>query len=356
VYDLFILLNRFAKNYDGFQNMNHKERINAFHSLGIHFSILIDEGGIELSHLLSEAKIENPWFTEKNVLSAMQNIVSWLDRTILTEWVSSYHIKDQLKPRNIGVIMAGNIPLVGFHDLLSILITGHRAIIKFSHKDKVLMNYTIKRLVNIEPRFEDFIIASDKPMKGVDAMIATGSNNSFRYFDRYFGELPHIFRNNRNGVAVLTNTEAQGELDALAHDIFLYFGLGCRNVSKLYVIESLNAEALVNAFAEYKEIINHNKYGNNYEYQRAVLQLAQTPYVDLNNVLLKEDRSFSSPVGVLHYEIVENLAEAKTKIEANRNQIQVTIGKDFVPFGLSQFPKVSDYADEVDVISFLSQL
>lgn len=336
--------------------MNKIERIEAFHRLGAHFKTLLKEHSDERSELLKQAYLENPWFTGTNVLSAIQNIASWLDEATLTGWLSAYPIEEGQRPKNIGVIMAGNIPLVGFHDLLSILISGHRAVIKYSHKDKVLMEYAVQCILNIEPRFKDRIVISDKSMKGIDAMIATGSNNSFRYFERYFGKMPHIFRHHRNGVAVITPNENMEDLRALAHDIFLYFGLGCRNVSKLYVIEGLNIKALATAIEEYNEIVNHHKYGNNCEYQRAIFQLGRTPFFDLGNVLLREDPGLSSPVGVLHYETVQSLAEARTKIERDRDLIQVTIGKDFAPFGSSQSPNVSDYADEVDILSFLSHL
>jgi hypothetical protein len=253
--------------------------------------------------------------------------------------------------------MAGNIPAVGFHDYLSVLISGHRLKAKLSSQDSFLINYLHQRLITIEPRFQDRVEFAEH-LDGVDAVIATGSDNTARYFEYYFQTVPQIIRKNRSSCAVLSGDESVENLSDLGTDVFSYFGLGCRNVSKLYVPGDFNFSNLFQAWQTYQPVIRHTKYANNYTYQKSILQINQTPFQDPGFILLKEDPGFVSPISVLYLEYYSDRDDLQQKIKTHQHKIQCIVSaetdKDGVAFGQAQFPDVADYADQVDTMKFLS--
>ncbi|MEO6037082.1 MAG: acyl-CoA reductase, partial [Saprospiraceae bacterium] len=245
---------------------------------------LRSEGDEDLTTAIQQSYLENKWFTPENTRLALQAISNaFLDRKKLADWAARYPIGNQLHPtKTVGLIMAGNIPLVGFQDWLCVFVAGHRAKVKLSDKDKNLLPLLVKKMGNwaFESwEYTEFLLEDDR-LKDFDAVIATGSNNSARYFEQYFSKYPHIIRRNRNGVAVLNGAESMADLYALGQDIFTYFGLGCRNVSKLYVPRGYNFEPLLEALHEYREIIHHDKYKNNFDYTLTLWVLNQIPYAN----------------------------------------------------------------------------
>jgi hypothetical protein len=313
----------------------------------------------ELSHLLTRAKVENAWFTPENTQLALQGIQQFLNQENLQTWLKNYQVPVS-QPRKIGVVMAGNIPMVGFHDALCVLASGHILLAKLSSQDSVLMKQLLEWLVEIEPQFAPQIQIVDK-INAAEAYIATGSDNSARYFAYYFAQKPHIIRQNRNSCAILTGKEAETDLQNLGNDIFSYFGLGCRNVSKLYVPLDYDFKAFFEANEFRKEIIYHHKYANNFEYNRTILAMNQVMHFDNGFVLLKNDEKLASPIAVLYYQFYENEQDLKNQIELNRAKIQVIVSQNAwfpqsLPFGTTQIPQLSDYADGVDTMAFLTSL
>ena len=305
---------------------------------------------------------QNPWFTEENLEFALTEISLSLNKKDIERWISQYpQIDTDIKAKRVGVITAGNIPLVGFHDFLSVLISGNIFKGKLSSKDNMLLTRIIDLLIKIEPEFKDYISLSDNKLSDFDAVIATGSNNSSRYFQYYFGKYPHIIRKNRNSAAVLNGNETKEELSLLADDIFLYFGLGCRSVSKLFLPEAYRLDLIFKSSLKHKEVINHNKYANNYDYNRAVYLLNLTEFKDNNIMLMKEDINYASPISVVYYEHYSNIETVKERLKADKELIQCVVSNegflaDSIKFGESQKPKLWDYADNVDTINFLTNL
>ncbi len=315
----------------------------------------------ELETVLRRASSENGWFTPENILFSFQKWAEALTRENLDEWISKYNDNDFSqepgKIKTVAIVMAGNIPLVGLHDFLAVLITGNKVLAKLSSKDKILLPFLSEKLIGIEPDFNRYIEFTEGKLENFDAVIATGSDNTSRYFDYYFGKYPHIIRRNRNSVAILTGKEKQEELEGLADDIFRYFGLGCRNVSKLYVPEGYDFKNFFEAVYRWKEIIHNHKYINNYDYNKAVYLMDSLPLLDNEFVLLKEDSGFSTPIGVVFYEKYTSLEDVKTSLEKRSDHIQciVSQGESFwgIPFGETQQPRLWDYADGVDTLEFL---
>ncbi len=302
----------------------------------------------------------NPWFTPEYIKLSLKGISLFLEKQKLQKWTANYNFNG-VGEKTIALILAGNIPLVGFHDVLSVLISGHKVLAKLSSKDDQLIKLFRDVLIEINPEWERRFVITNQFLKGFDAVIATGSNNSARYFDYYFGKYPHIIRNNRNSVGILNGTETMEQLSALADDVFLYFGLGCRNVSKLFVPENYDFQPLFKAFEKYRHYINHHKYANNYEYRRAIFNMNQEPHFDTDFVLLKENQSIASPVGVLYYEFYQNIDSLKARLAFEQDKIQCIVAQNAgiensVPFGKAQFPQVWDYADNVDTLKFLTEL
>jgi len=260
------------------------------------------------------------------------------------------------QPVNVGIIMAGNIPLAGFHDFLSVLVSGNRVIAKMSGSDSHLLPFITRILFSFAPGLAGNFGISEQ-MKNVDAIIATGSNNTSRYFEYYFSKIPHIFRKNRNSAAVLTGDENEFDFLLLGRDIFTYFGMGCRNVSKLYVPENYNFNNFFESITSYGHVMNHNKYMNNFDYHQALYLLNRQPFLTNNFVIVKEEESLSSPVGVLHYEYYSNEKQLESKLAAVKDELQCVVSKKGPVFpGQAQLPAIDDYADGIDTMSFLSAL
>ena len=317
------------------------------------FQDLIERG----RQLIESAHIQNSWFTTDSVRQAIFAWSQSLQPGKIDQWLSSYNFENP-KGNRVGVIAAGNIPLVGLHDLLCVLINGDQLKIKLSSKDQQLMQWAIECLITIEPELQGAIEVSEN-LKDINLLIATGSDNSSRYFEYYFKEQKRLLRKNRTSVAVLNGTESAEDLVGLSEDVFTHFGLGCRNVTKVYVPRGYDFDPMFNAFFRFKEVINHNKYANNYDYNKAVYLLNKIELVENGFLLLKEDEGLHSPVGVLFYSYYDQLEDVWDILKENEDQIQCKVGtvagQDLVPFGKAQLPELVDYADGVDTIEFLQQ-
>jgi hypothetical protein len=333
-----------------------KQRIEAFSNLGKY----IKSNDEQLQDLIAKAKTQNPWFTNENLISSFQAIAKNLSKDNLENWISSYSTNfDGFRNKTVGLILAGNIPLVGFHDILCSLITGFNVQIKLSSDDKILIPHILEKLQEIEPSFKQQINVVER-LKDFDSIIATGSNNTSRYFEYYFKNVPHIIRKNRNGLAILSGKESKEELKALGHDIFDYFGLGCRNISKIYFPKGYHYPDFFEGIECFHDIANHFKYHNNYEYNKSIYLVNGDEHLDNGFLLLKKDERLASPLAVVYFEEYENLNELKPALEGKKEEIQcivssVELGESLsiIPFGESQSPKLSDYADGIDVIDFL---
>lgn len=335
------------------------KRIQAFERLG---AKLKDRNDRRLTEAMIQAEKENAWFTKENAELALTSLGDMLKKDKLEQWLNKYDLQEATM-RSIGVIMAGNIPLVGFHDYLCILISGNQALIKLSSDDKTLLPAVHKILSDIEPGFKKkvrFVESFNDPAERPDAFIATGSNNSARYFEYYFKDYPHIIRRNRNSIAVLTGNETDAELQALAKDIFSYFGLGCRNVSKLYLPAGFELDRVFKSLVLFGDVIHHHKYANNYQYYRSIYLLNSQKFLDNNFVLVKESDQLSSPIANLFYEYYNSETELQDKLSAVRDQIQCISGNYSpladVKLGQAQQPQLWDYADGVDVLSFIASI
>jgi hypothetical protein len=302
---------------------------------------------------------ENGWFIPGFVEQSSGNIArQFLQKDALEKWVRQYPLQTipatGSGPKTIGIVMAGNIPLVGFHDLLCVFISGHYAMVKTSSKDTVLIKHLVEKMAEWDSAVNDRIVFSER-LNGCDAYIATGSNNSSRYFDHYFGKYPHIIRRNRTSVAVLTGDETNEELEKLADDVYLYFGLGCRNVTKIYTPDGYDFVPLLNAFRKYNWMADHHKYKNNYDYNLALHLLNKIFYMTNDSILLIENPAIFSPVSQLNYQFYSSGDDLSAKLPAAQD-LQCIAGKGFIPFGTTQTPSLSDYADGVDTLEFLCGL
>eukprot|EP01133_Synstelium_polycarpum_P016405 gene16405-19519_t len=310
--------------------------------------------------LMESCSATNAWFTSAEVERAVASLHFMLNEKDLEKWFEG--IKLSPVPKTIGLILAGNIPMVGFHDVLSVLATGHKALIKLSSSDDKLLPALLEELIAIEPLFAEKIIYAER-LKDFDAVIATGSNNTSRYFDYYFGKVPNIIRRNRNSVAVLTGSEDPKDIQALGHDLFDYFGLGCRNVSKIYLPQDYEIKNFFEPLESFQPIINHFKYNNNYDYNKSIYLVNSAKHFDNGFLLMKEDALLSSPLAVVYYEFYRDLAEVEEKLRTEENNIQCVISQanlklntTILGFGQSQCPRLWDYADNVDTIAFLNKI
>ena len=312
-----------------------------------------------MTEAIQLSKSYNGWFTENNIQFAFKSWEDALNEENLLKWTSKYDL-EKVHNHHIAIVLAGNIPLVGFHDLLSVLISGNRVIAKLSSNDKLLLPYLTKYLIAIEPEFEGKIVFTEERLEKFNAVIATGSNNTARYFEYYFGKYPNIIRKNRNSVAVLSGKETSEELKSLSNDIFRYFGLGCRNVSKIFIPKDYNFDAFFNAMFIWKEVINDNKYINNYDYNKAVYLMSNVNLLDNEFLLLKEDINFSSPISVTFYEYYDTLESVSEKLITEKDNIQCIVSnlgiKNEIKFGETQNPNLWEYADGIDTIDFLVKL
>ena len=349
--------------------MDRKNRIIAFFKLG-EFLSQFKRTGIEKKNLdinskyfevfereINRAVHHNGWFTRDNVLFTFEEWAMLLTEENLSKWLSKYP-QEITNPKIIGLIMAGNIPLVGFHDFLTVLMSGHSVSAKLSSNDKQFFPMIAALLKDIEPKFESKISFTNSKLEGFDAVIATGSNNTARYFNHYFKDYSSIIRQNRNSVAVLSGNETEEELKALGEDIFRYFGLGCRSVSKLFVPKGYDFDKIFNAIFEYKDVINHAKYANNYDYNKAVYLMSKFQLIENGFFMLKEDVSYGSPIATMFYEYYDDAEMLKKRLVIDDEKIQCVVGNknwvdDEVAFGDSQHPSLWEYADGVDTMKFL---
>ena len=316
----------------------------------------------QLLTIINNERQYNAWFTPESVLKAVTAIGKMLNSNDLSKWLDLYDIDKNTTIKRVGLVLAGNIPMVGFHDVLCVLVTGNYALIKSSSQDARLTRHVLEMLIAIDPVFNDRFNFVER-LEGFDAIIATGSNNTSRYFEYYFGKVPHIIRKNRNSVAVLTGDETTEQLFELGHDIFDYYGLGCRNVSKLFVPKGYNFNFFFESIEPYQPIINHHKYNNNYDYNKSIYLVNSDKHLDNGFLLLKEDERLSSPLAVLFYEYYDDLGNVQQLLEAQGNKIQCIVStaplrvkNQVVGFGKSQQPALWDYADGVDTMQFLTEI
>jgi len=330
--------------------MNLQYRIDLLSKLGEY--MLSDDA--EWIAAKEKASWQNAWFIPEFVELATKNIATrFLKQETLNDW--SKNIKSEiLNIKTTGIVMAGNIPLVGFHDFLSVFISGHKAVIKASSKDETLIKHLCNKIIEWENEAAVFI-QFEEMLKSCDAYIATGSNNSGRYFEYYFGKYPHIIRKNKTSVAVLNGNETTEELNQLADDVYLFFGMGCRNVTKIYVPEKYDFVQLLETFKKYNWLADHSKYRNNYDYQLAALIIGNKFYMTNGSIVLTENKSVFSPISQLNYEFYSNPGFLKIDLEKNTD-LQCVVGKGFIPFGDAQCPAIDDYADGVNTLHFLSAL
>lgn len=330
------------------------ERIEAFSQLG---KLILNLDADEKAELFRRANNQNSWFTEVSMESALEGFSKFLEKQKLKKWLSSYQIPEVSQPQKVGILMAGNIPGVGFHDLMCVLISGHIAVPKLSSADFFFSNWLIQKLVEVEPRFEEYI-QIEEMLKNMDAYIATGSDNSARYFNYYFGKYPSIIRANRTSVAILTGEESDETLDRLGKDIFLYFGLGCRNVSKIYVKDVAHLQHFLDRMEKFNWVAVNHKYLNNYEYIKSIYLVNSESHLDNGFLILRESAELVSPISVLFYEVYETTEELLEELNSKESKIQCIVGDaeaipGAVPFGEAQYPEPWDYADKVDTMKFL---
>lgn len=336
--------------------MTLENRIEAFIALGKQLQNLTPE---DRQAWAQSAMSRNTWFTEENVSCALNGIIQMLEEQYLREWLYPYHLK-QVTPKKVGVVMAGNIPLVGFHDFLAVLISGHYLLAKLSSNDEPLMKRLADMLVGIEPAFANQMEFVDL-LKESDAIIATGSDNTARYFEYYFASRPHIIRKNRSSIGILTGHEETEELRALGEDIFRYYGLGCRNVSKVFVPVGYKFDKFFEANEHRQSLLDHHKYQNNYDYNKSILLVNAVPHFDNGFMLVQEAQGLVSPISVLFYETFASLTELRGKLRDLKEKTQVVVSahgwlEESLAFGQAQSPMVWDYADGVDTMQFLLKL
>ncbi|MFM7662622.1 MAG: acyl-CoA reductase [Bacteroidota bacterium] len=296
----------------------------------------------------------NGWFTEEIMRQALSGLKSMLNKEDLNKWIKEYAYAPT--PKKILVIMAGNIPLVGFHDLICIWFSGNFAKIKLSSDDQTLLPLILDVVAEIHPELKDFYSFESGKITESEAVIATGGDNSNLYFEKYFGHLPCLFRKNRTSIAIIEGSETQEELTNLGKDIFSFYGKGCRNVSYLLIPKNYDLDILFEALLPYHQIIQNKKYGNNYDYNRALNLLNQVKFLDNNFLMLKESEMLFSPISMLHYKRFKDESEIKNFIKLNSKDIQIVLGREFIPFGFGQNPRLWDYADGKDTMDWLGNL
>jgi len=328
--------------------------INTFSALGD----ILSHPDAELSNIINNQSHYNAWFTPENVEKAVKSIGKMLNRADLATWLSHYQLNDG-EPKKVGLILAGNIPLVGFHDILCVLASGNYALIKLSSQDNRLIKFVLQKLAELDDEIAKRFSYVEK-LENFDAVIATGSNNTSRYFEYYFGKVPNIIRRNRNSIAVLTGNETTEQLHELGHDVFDHYGLGCRNVSKILVPEGYNFDHFFQSIQDYEPIIHHHKYNNNYDYNKSIYLVNGDEHLDNGFLLLKKDEKLTSPLSVLFYDTYSDLQQAQESINNDSGNIQCVVSEakldiknQVVAFGESQEPKLWDYADGVDTMAFL---
>ena len=346
-------------------NNNLKERIKSFHDLGILFQEnfsnkkrkTFPKWDLILNRKLKQANLYNSWFTPSNLKLSLKNWGNILKKKILENWLSNYKFKIR-NHKTIAIIMAGNIPIVGFHDLVCSMLLNFKCLIKLSSDDKILIPFIVNFLEFRNPNFKSRITFQVNTLKNFDAVIATGSDNSHKYFEFYFKNYPNLLRKTRHSIAVLNGHETEQDLSLLSNDIFNYFGLGCRSVSKVFIPEGYNLDLIFNACYKHKNVINHDKYANNFDYNKAVYLMNQEKFFENGFIILKEDSKLGSPVGCLYYQYYNDIKDVYKIIEEDREKIQCVVinDKNNVAFGSTQCPKLDDYADNIDTLDFLLKI
>jgi hypothetical protein len=339
--------------------MNLKQRTKGLVEAGLFINRFLQNSPISeekqlhdgLQLLIKEAYLQNNWFTEDYVKLALEGISEFLKESELAKIGA-----ESKTGKKILIICAGNIPMVAFHDILCVLLTNNKAIIKLSSDDKILIPFLMKLLVHYEPSFENLVFFAEGLVTDFDAVIATGSNNSALYFEKYFGKYPHIIRKNRTSVAILTGDETKENLRNLGKDIFTYYGLGCRNVTKLLVPKGYSFNLLFENLLGFSDVINNKKYANNYDYYKAIYLLENHQFLDNNFLMIKENDSLFSPVGTLYFQYYLNQSDVTNFIEQNNNKLQCIVGDQYTGYGQSQHPGINDFADNVNTIDFLLSL
>jgi len=316
-----------------------------------------------LADAIEKSMIHNGYFTEQNIFLALNSVAIMLEKEKIKKWIHDYEplFKSKSGTCKVGVVLAGNIPIVGFHDFLCVLASGNIFIGKLSQNDRFLLPAIAEVLTVIDSRYQGLIHFTGERLQGFDAVIATGSNNTSRYFEYYFGKYPHIIRKNRNSIAVLTGDETDAHLNLLAVDIFSYFGLGCRNVSKIYIPESFDLQRFINAMESFSFIVNHNKYKNNYDYYKTIFIMDKRIIIDGGFFLLVEEQSIYSPVSVINFERYSDIKSVQSYLKEDKDSIQCIVGDpsvdpDAVLFGNAQHPELWSYADNIDTMNFLLKL
>lgn len=338
--------------------MSLQERIELLAKLGDY----LDSPNEKLNAVIHQTYLHNRWLTKENTELALQAVrQEFLDENKLNTWVAQYNIPKQTTPKKVGLILAGNIPMVGFQDILNVFAAGHQSLIKFSEKDKHLIPYLISVMAAINPASVSYFETVDR-LKDFDAVIATGSNNSARYFEAYFGKYPHIIRKNRTSVAILNGNETEDDLKKLGIDVFRFFGLGCRNISKLYAPKDYDFIALLEVWKRFEYVLNHDKYKNNFDYNFSLIIMNGMPYISNGLILLQEGESLHSRIASLHYEYYDDINEVSEKLQAQQQEIQCITSLEnidnlnIIPFGQAQQPTLNDYADGIDTMDFLHRL
>lgn len=338
-----------------------EQHITAFEKLGKYLTNIEveDAAYADLIKVIDQSRHNNGWFTEGNCLEALKNWGNAMNSTALRKWTLKYYF-DSISSKTIGLVLAGNIPLVGFHDVLSVLLCGHNAIIKLSSTDPYLIPFLYQKLMHFDPIFKDRLHFTKERLERFDAVIATGSNNAARYFDHYFSKVPNVIRKNRNGVAVLSGNETQEDLAGLANDIVRYYGLGCRSISKIYVPQDYDLNLIFGALYPHAKLMDSAKYANNYDYNKAVFLMSDFELLDNGFFLFRESEAIDSPVACLHYSRYANQNELEFILDKNKDKIQCISSqmnlKNAIPLGKAQQPELWEYADGIDTLSFLLSL
>lgn len=321
------------------------------------FSVGLSEAEYNrLNEVPAEVVKINGWFTEENVRHSLRAWGQLLTEDKLSEWLKRYTTLPSVPEKTVAVVMAGNIPMVGFHDFISVLLAGHKVLVKLASDDDVLIPIFAKVLFTFLPEAEKKVQWAKGKMENFDAVIATGSDNSARYFEYYFGKYPSVIRKNRTSVALITESTTDEELSRLGEDIFRYFGLGCRNVTKIFVPRDFDLDRFFGAVFPWQNLANHNKYANNYDYHKALWMLNEDDLLENGFLLLKEDTGLHSPVGSMYYERYDSITEVRQKIESTVDQLQCVVGEGGLPFGAAQKPGLADYADGIDTMRFLLEI
>ncbi len=309
-----------------------------------------------LKQVMNRQEEHNKWFTPDNVCLAVRSISELLKKEKLETWLQPYDLNEKSRENTVAVIMAGNIPLVGFHDFLTVLITGNRLMARTSSKDPELIKKLTEILTHIEKNFEKNIIFTDRISGNFDAVIATGSNNTSRYFEYYFSGKPHIFRNNRNSMAIISRDTGKDDLKALSHDIFSYFGLGCRNVSKIFIEKGIALSDIYSQWSDWQVITKHPSYAGNYLYNKSLFNINKKQYTDTGFILLSRDESITAPVSVIYYDYFTDRDVLDRELNFNADSIQCIVSNAGTPYGKSQYPELHEYADNMDTVELLRSL